>query len=1078
MEALLDSGISVDQLDAEKRSALHLAAYNGDDKLAMYSHKEMPNKFQTNLFFFNKFSFYSLFLRLLLRRGASTELVDSEGRTPLHWAAYNGFRAFTVALLDGKASPDARDNGGRTPLIYASHNGHRAVAEVLIDYGADMYIRDHEGKIAYDHALYLQKEQVVSVLAKRMDPNHPALQDNREADDENAADDNNGNNNNNGDDKRGAGEGGNTASAEQQAAANDPDAPAFVRRALPSQEEFAQEQYPHEAGVGGGDADDDAVMAFSMNSTDLEDSIMQVQPHLKDKAGAKDGKKDAGPTSFLDALNKEKQEAKDAAQREGPVTSRTVVAPVFQKPKTHGASGVKPLLSGPSVAGGEDQRERVIQGLREQLEALSAKHARTQEQLAAERARNEELTKTIEDQKERLSLVASAGSSLGAAARHHHHQQQQHGMGDEGDNDVAEPGDTVASLRAKLRAALDERQKLHEDFQTFKMGAAVTNSSLAALRRQLDEEVKRVEDLRRDEVSQLQAELETLRQSLDQQSRGKGSQMTMQQQQQHQQHSSGGQDGKEALMRELGALRAAEASLRAELENAREREEEFNRSMSAMKLLVDREKKNAREAVENAGKAEKRAKDAEAQAATASAAAAAATAAASASGSGSGSGSGARQSGHSDELREARRRIAALEEELEEAAHRGSGGGGGNSGGNPELTKARQRIRELEGLLEDAEDSKRKALKRLAAATDAESSVSGYSLDAKAKALAQRLADAERELEAAEQAKRDAQRRAKQSEEDAVDREASLQRKIAALEKSASSASAATAAAAAHGTSSDDQEVRRLTKSLAAAQRDAEDAEAQNKELRKKLQAAEADGAKTGDARARSLAQRLAEVEKDLEAAELAKREAQRRLRAAEEEADAAAGAAKRKLASLEQELAQKRDPSLSSSDQDPDKLRRLTQRVAGLEEELREAEAAAKELRKKLKAAEAERSDLEAAVSAARKRVAELEKSAAVSGASNPSEGSAPGGKSGEAAAKRRIAELEQELEESEARCKQLRAKVRAAEADAPTAEADAQRIKKLAERLAEAEAAVESAERARRDALKHAATLEAKVC
>ena len=52
---------------------------------------------------------------LLLEKGAYINAPDSEGRTPLHWAVYNGYHLFVEILLDKNADTEVLDAGGRTP---------------------------------------------------------------------------------------------------------------------------------------------------------------------------------------------------------------------------------------------------------------------------------------------------------------------------------------------------------------------------------------------------------------------------------------------------------------------------------------------------------------------------------------------------------------------------------------------------------------------------------------------------------------------------------------------------------------------------------------------------------------------------------------------------------------------------------------------------------------------------------------------------------------------------------------------------------------------------------------------------
>lgn len=63
-------------------------------------------------------------VRLLLSAGASTDVRNTDGSTPLHWAALNGQLAVVRALLDAGASAAALNDAGRTPVDEALSRDH------------------------------------------------------------------------------------------------------------------------------------------------------------------------------------------------------------------------------------------------------------------------------------------------------------------------------------------------------------------------------------------------------------------------------------------------------------------------------------------------------------------------------------------------------------------------------------------------------------------------------------------------------------------------------------------------------------------------------------------------------------------------------------------------------------------------------------------------------------------------------------------------------------------------------------------------------------------------------------------
>ena len=84
----------------------------------------------------------------LLMNGHDPDPKDSEGRTPLSWAAQWGHEAVVKLLLakDG-VDPDSKDSDGQTPLSWAAENGHEAVVRLLLAKdGVDLNSKDNNGQ--------------------------------------------------------------------------------------------------------------------------------------------------------------------------------------------------------------------------------------------------------------------------------------------------------------------------------------------------------------------------------------------------------------------------------------------------------------------------------------------------------------------------------------------------------------------------------------------------------------------------------------------------------------------------------------------------------------------------------------------------------------------------------------------------------------------------------------------------------------------------------------------------------------------------------------------------------------------
>lgn len=64
------------------------------------------------------------FLNDLADLGASIDLIDDRGYTPLHLAATYGRTSAVTSLLRRGADPNISAHAGDTPLHYACQNGH------------------------------------------------------------------------------------------------------------------------------------------------------------------------------------------------------------------------------------------------------------------------------------------------------------------------------------------------------------------------------------------------------------------------------------------------------------------------------------------------------------------------------------------------------------------------------------------------------------------------------------------------------------------------------------------------------------------------------------------------------------------------------------------------------------------------------------------------------------------------------------------------------------------------------------------------------------------------------------------
>lgn len=124
------------------------------------------NNGQTAVKFAVSYSGSAPIVKLLISKGAS---INGWGTwSLLHSAVQNGHVDLVKLLIENKLDVNAIDSQGLTPLHYAAHLGHiekfGQIMKILLDNKADYNIADNTGKKLYEWAIENNRTKVIEIL--------------------------------------------------------------------------------------------------------------------------------------------------------------------------------------------------------------------------------------------------------------------------------------------------------------------------------------------------------------------------------------------------------------------------------------------------------------------------------------------------------------------------------------------------------------------------------------------------------------------------------------------------------------------------------------------------------------------------------------------------------------------------------------------------------------------------------------------------------------------------------------------------------------------------------------------------
>jgi ankyrin repeat protein len=106
-------------------------------------------------------------VRKLIAAGSDVNAPDSDGTSPLLWAAHQAAPELVSVLLEAGADPNSANAFGVTPLLEAARVGDAATIEALLDGGADITAATRDGETPLMAAARAGSAGAVTLLAER-----------------------------------------------------------------------------------------------------------------------------------------------------------------------------------------------------------------------------------------------------------------------------------------------------------------------------------------------------------------------------------------------------------------------------------------------------------------------------------------------------------------------------------------------------------------------------------------------------------------------------------------------------------------------------------------------------------------------------------------------------------------------------------------------------------------------------------------------------------------------------------------------------------------------------------------------
>lgn len=109
------------------------------------------------------------FAQELIKLGASADVIDKNGYTPLMYAVIRQDNDFLDLLLKKKVYLNEVDKKGRTAIMYAAIKNNLYAAKKLIEHRADIYKSKDDKWTAYKYAKEMKHTEIAELLKSNKD---------------------------------------------------------------------------------------------------------------------------------------------------------------------------------------------------------------------------------------------------------------------------------------------------------------------------------------------------------------------------------------------------------------------------------------------------------------------------------------------------------------------------------------------------------------------------------------------------------------------------------------------------------------------------------------------------------------------------------------------------------------------------------------------------------------------------------------------------------------------------------------------------------------------------------------------